>query len=165
LNGHTVVHGADPVRLRQRRALAVRDRDERHIAELVVERRELRQVETAVHRRHGLARERAKQREVHVLEVEVQDVELVRATAHLLEHQRDRGERVADRGIEAQRAPRARDEIRRGLRLAAREERDVVAEPHQLFGEVGHHALRAAVQPRRDALRKRGDLGDLHCNP
>ena len=50
--------------------------------------------------------------------------------------------------------PGARD------RVAAREERHIVALPNQLLGQIGDHALGAAVQLWRDALEERRDLCD-----
>ena len=97
-----------------------------------------------------------------MLEVEVQDVELVRLRAHALEHQGKRRERILDRGIEPQRPRRAGDEPRGGLRVAAREERHIVPQPHQLLAEVGLHALGAAVKLRRHGFGERCDLGNPH---
>ncbi len=47
--GKPVMHGADPVLIRQRNALRVGDRHQRQFAELLVEWHEIGQIETAVH--------------------------------------------------------------------------------------------------------------------
>jgi len=82
--------------------------------------------------------------------------------ANLLDHQREVGERIAHPGIQAQRVRRAGDEMGGGFRIGAREERDVVPQPDQLLGEVGHDAFRSAIELRRNALGERSDLGNLH---
>ena len=49
-----------------------------------------------------------------------------------------------------------------GARIAAGEQRDIVAESHQLLGEPGNDALGAAVQFRWDGLGQRCNLRDTH---
>ena len=84
------------------------------------------------------------------------------ACDHLLQHGDVVGDRIAAGAVEAQRARRAGTQPRARLRIAAGEQRHVVAELDQLFGEIGDDALGAAIEPRRDALDQRRDLGDLH---
>jgi hypothetical protein len=58
----------------------------------------------AMERRERAAARGLKQREMHIVDVEVQNVELVGALAHLVQHDHVVGKRVANVGIEAQRA-------------------------------------------------------------
>ena len=124
---------------------------------------QLRGVEPPVQRRHGLAPEGAKQEEVRErLGVKMQHVELVLALEDALEHDEELREPVAH--VQAQRARGAH--WRRGRprhRVAAREERHLVAEANQLLGKIRDHALGAAVEPGRNAFGERGDLSDLHA--
>ena len=48
------------------------------------------------------------------------------------------------------------------LRIAAREQRDVVPEAHERVGQVGDDALGAAVCFRRHAFDQRGNLCNTH---
>ena len=52
-----------------------------------------------------------------------------------------------------------------GPGVAAREQRDIVAEPHQLVYHPGDHTLGAAVELWRHAFGKRSELGDAHSLP
>jgi hypothetical protein len=36
---------------------------------------------------------------------------------------------------------------------------------HQFLGEVGNDTFRSPIEPRRNALDQRCDLGDLHWRP
>ena len=55
-------------------------------------------------------------------------------------------------------------EIGRRDRIAARKQRDVVAERHQFLGQVGDDPFGAAIEPRRHAFDKRRDLCDFHID-
>ena len=102
------------------------------------------------------------QREVQVVAVEVDDVE----AGDVLEDQLHQPDVVRQRLPAVRVAPQGPraggDQLRRCLRVAAGEQRDLVPQPHQLFGQVGDDTLRAAVQLRRHALIQRGDLCDSH---
>ena len=102
------------------------------------------------------------QRERHVVEVKVQHVEFMRTLTHAFEQQHVRREGVADRRIEAQRARPCGFERRTGFGVAACEQRHIVAEVHERIGEVGHHALGAAVEFRGDCFVQRCNLCDSH---
>ena len=129
---------------------------------VAVEGHEVGQVEPAVERRHRGSGDSAQQRELHEVDVEVQDVEVLRALADLLQHQQVVRQRIAHRRVEAERGGGAFDQPGARLGIAAGEEGDVVALRHQLLGQVGDDALGAAVEPGRDALGQGRDLGDLH---
>ena len=76
--------------------------------------------------------------------MEMDDVEIVGLTAHFQHHQVV-GQGVLDRAIEAQGHIRAADQFRRGPRIAAGEEGDIVPLMNKFFGEVGDHPLGAPV--------------------
>jgi hypothetical protein len=54
--------------------------------------------------------------------------------------------------IEAKRPRATGDEARARLRIAAREERDVVPERDEFLGEIRHDAFGAAIELGRDAF-------------
>ena len=86
------MHRPHPMLARQRAALRIRDRDEWQLAELFVERHQIRQVETAMHRREMRGIHPARERKVHRRDVIVDDVEVLRALSDLLDHQHVRRE-------------------------------------------------------------------------
>ena len=161
-----MVYGGNPVELRPLGALAAGDGHERHVAELREQRLQVGKVEPAVQRRHGARGQRAKQREMQRrLDVKMQHVELPSPLAHALQHQDLMRPGIAHTRVQAQRPGRAGHERGAGLRIGAGEERDLVAEPHQLLGKIRNHALRATMEPGRDALGEWSDLCDLHAEP
>ena len=157
-----VVDGCREVRIRHRPALIVGDRDQRHVVKAQIERKKIGQVLAAMQCSDSAARDRPEQRKLKLVDMEVHDIEVVSALAHAIEHQHVIGNRVADAGVEPQRLGHARHQIRRRDRIAAREQRHVVAERHQLLGEVGNDPLSAAVKPWRHAFDQGRDLRDLH---
>jgi hypothetical protein len=84
--------------VRQRRALRIRDRDERQLTELLVQRHQIGQIETAVHRGQMRRVHSTREREVQWRDVIVDDVELLRTLRDLLDHQHVRGERIDTSG-------------------------------------------------------------------
>ena len=106
--------------------------------------------------------DRPEQREMELVDMEVQDVEVVGALAHAVQHQHVIGDRIADAGVEPQRRGHAGHQIGRRDRIAAREQRHVMAERHQFFGQVGNDPLGAAIKPWGNALHQRRDLRDFH---
>ena len=97
-----------------------------------------------------------------LVDMEVQDVEVVGALAHAIEHQHVIGDRIADAGVEPERLGHAGHEIGRGDRIAAGKQRDVMAERHQFLGEIGDDPLGAAIKPWRNAFHQRRDLRNFH---
>jgi len=84
---------------------------------------------------------------------------------HQLELVRLRRERILERRVEPERARRARDQLGRGFRVAAREERHIVPQPDELLGEIRDDPFRAAVKLGRHAFGERCNLRDLHRTP
>jgi len=82
----SVVDGAREVSLRHRTALRVRDRNQRHVIETQIERQQIRQILTAVQRSHGAACDRPKKREMELIDMEVQDVEVVGPLTDAIQH-------------------------------------------------------------------------------
>ena len=107
---------------------------------------------------------REKQRERIVVEMEVQEVEflVVAFLPHALQHHHVQRVGIAHRSVEAQRLRPGRVEFRRGLRIAAGEQRDVVSERDQFLGQPVHHPFGAAIKLGGDSLRQRSNLRDAH---
>ena len=94
---------------------------------------EIGQVLPAMQRGDGAAGERPEQWEMKLIDMEVQKVELAGPLADAVEHQHIIGDRIAHVGVEPQ---RLRDAGREGSRrngVAARKQRDIVAECHQFL--------------------------------
>ena len=157
-----VIDGRREIRVRHRAALIVGDRNQRHVVEAEIERQEIGQVLAAMQGGDGAARDRPEQRELELIDMEVQDVEVVGALAHAIEHQHVIGDRIEDAGVEPQRLGHAGHEIGGRDRIAAGKQRDVMAERDELFGQVGDDPLGAAIKPWRHALDQRRDLRDFH---
>ena len=158
-----VIDGADVVRVGDRCALRVRDRDQRHLGKAAIEIVEVGKILAAVQGGDGPARHLVEDGEMKLIDVKMQDVELGRHAANLVEHQHVVGDDVFHRGVQSQRLRTARHELRRGDRLAAREQGHVMALRHQFLGDVRGDPFRAAVEPGRDALHQGSNLRDLHC--
>ena len=107
--------------------------------------------------------------EARPLEMAVDDVELVLP----VENGQHRRQEVAHRVVLEVGRPQGdgdrRDEAARHLGITRGEGRDVVAALDQLDDQLVHDALGAAVALGRNALERRGDLGDaqgaVHAGP
>ena len=160
-----VMDGGDEIRVRQRYPLRIGDRDQRHIAEPGIEGQAVAEILPSMQRGQGGDRLMPEDRKVKMIDVKMQHVELGGMRADLVEHQHVVGHGVADRSVEAQRLGAARHEIRGGDRIAAREQRHLVAQRDQFLGEIGDDALGAPIEPGRHALDQRGNLRDFHWTP
>ena len=120
------------------------------------------QVQTAMQRGHGAIDEVADERKMQDVDVKMQNVELVRDRAHLIEHHDMVGDRILDARIQTQGGLAERLEPGRRAGVAAGEQSHVVALPDQLLRQVGDDPFRAPIEPRRAALEERSDLGNLH---
>ena len=159
---HAMVDGGDEIGTLYWATLAVGDRDQRHFAEAEIKRLQVRQVLPAVQRRYGTANKLPKQRKMVIVSVEVQDVEIVGTFADPVQHQHIIRNWITHFRVEPQRRCRTTDKPRRGHRVAAREQGDVMAEADEFFREIGNDTLRAAIEPRRYALNKWRNLCDFH---
>ena len=157
-----MMDGGDKIAAGNRLALVIGDGDERHLAKAEIERLEIGQILSAVERGEGTLRHGAEQREVKLVDVEMENIELVGALPHPIEHKHVIGNGVAHVRVEPQRHGGARNEAGARYRVAACKQRHVVTEPDQLVGQIGHDPLRAAVKTRRHALHERRDLRNFH---
>ncbi len=97
--------------------------------------------------------------------MEVDDVELVRPAAHLVQHGHVRGQvRFQRGGIQPDGLVAHRDQLGPGVGIGAGEQGDLVPQLDQGVAEVGHHPLGAAIKPRRNRLVEGRYLCDLHFN-
>ena len=96
------------------------------------------------------------------IDVKMKNVKLLRALAHLINHQHEVRNDIAHGRIEAQRARTTGSQLSAGDRVRACKERHIVAKPDEFFGQVGNDPLSAAIETRRNALDERSDLCDFH---
>ncbi len=164
IGGYPVIHRGDEVRAGDRPSLRVGDRHQGHVAKADIERLEVGEVLPAVGRRHGPTSHVPKQRKVKLVDVEMQDVEILRIAADPVEHEHVVGDRVVDIGVETQRHRRAADQVGGGDRVPAGKQRHLVALPHQLIREVGYNSLGSAIKPRWHALDERTNLRNFHVS-
>ena len=155
-------HRAGPAYRGQRKALAVGYRDQRDVRKGGVVGLEVGKVEAAVQGRQRAVGETGHEREMQQINMEMDDVEIVGLAAHVVQHHQMVGQGVLDGGIESQGHVRAADQFRRGPRVAAGKQGDVVALMNKFFGEVGNHPLGAAVEVGRHAFHQRGNLRNPH---
>ena len=114
-----------------------------------------------MHSRHALMGHVREHDVLEQVDVEVEDVELRGPSADLAQHDEMARGMVADAG-EAQPLRDAGDELGRRPRIAAGEQRHLVAEADEFFREPGDDPLGAAIEPRRYGFAQGSDLGDAH---
>ena len=102
-----MVDGGDEIGVRDRRALTVGDRDQRHFVEAEIERPQVRQILPAVQRRQSAAGERPKEGKMELVDVEMENVELVGTFAHAIQHEHVIRNGVSHVRVESQRRRRA----------------------------------------------------------
>jgi hypothetical protein len=88
------------------------------------------------------------------------DVEVVEAVEHLLEHTEVRREGIDGVRIEPQGARTGGDQPGRGLGVTAGEQGNVLALSNELLRQERDDALGAAIQNRRDTFIQRRHLSD-----
>src|SRR5678816_4206143 len=92
------------------------------------------------------------ERQVKQIGVEVQDIECGCAAKHLLQLQHMQRHGFWKTRVEPQRRVPDAHELGASMRVAAGEERNVVAEPDELFRQIRHDALSSPVQPGWNTL-------------
>src|SRR4029450_9793453 len=97
-----------------------------------------------------------------LVDMEVEDVELPRHTAQLVQHDHAVRNWIPYRGIEAQGLFATGHETCRSNGVGAGEQCNVMALRHEFLGQIGDNALSAAVKPRRHAFDQRRNLGNPH---
>src|SRR2546425_80755 len=111
------------------------------------------------HMRYLLA---AAEREMRIVNVEMDDVELRSALEHMFEHQDLVRQLIYAVFIEAQRTAARRDEVRLGHRVSTGEKRDLVALANQFLGEIRYNPFGTAIVFWRYAHIERRDLSNTH---
>src|SRR6266850_1471655 len=156
-----MVNRSDPLSLRQWAPLRVRNGDNRHIGKLVVNRRQVGQVEPAVQGGQMRKRSATRQREVKIVDMEMNDVELVEALKDLLQQDDMMGKGVHCLS-QSQRSRGDWNQVRGCLGIAAGEKCNLFSQPHELFRQIRDNALRSAVTVWRDAFIERSYLSYFH---
>src|SRR5579862_1114690 len=108
-----VMDGGHEICGRYRPALRIGDRNQRHVVEADIKRVEIGQILAAVQRGNGAARDRSKQGEMKLIDMEMQNVEICRPLADTVKHQHVIGYGITDVWIEPQRLRHAGRECRR----------------------------------------------------
>src|SRR6267143_5554643 len=139
----------------------MRNRDNGHVGKLVVERRQIGQVEPAVQGGHVRKGSATRQREMKVVDMEMNDVELIEALKDLLQQEDMMGKGV-DCLAQSQRARRDWNQVCGCLGIAAGKKCDLFSLPHELFRQIRDNALRSAVTVWRDAFIERRYLSYFH---
>ena len=114
---------------------------------------------------HVAGAQQASQGQMQKITMDVNHVEFVGAASQLLELEGDVDQGFPDRRVQTQSCRNDRMQLCRGHGVAAREQRDVMPLPHQLFGQVRDDALGAAVELWRHTFNERCDLRDSHATP
>jgi hypothetical protein len=114
--------------------LVIGDRNDRDICEGLVEGLEILQIQTAMQCRQRAVGEISDQREMQQIDVEMQDIKLMRAAANFLQHHHLMRQLVLDRRVKPQRDVRAGYEPGVGDGVAAGKKRDFVALCNKFFG-------------------------------
>ena|SRR5688572_8189154 len=156
-----MIDGLLPVGARKRFALRIRDRHNRHFAELLIERHQVGKIEPAMKSCQVRNRMPPGKREMKVIGMKVNNVEPRRPLEYLFEHHVVMRKRIKYI-VEPQGTLARRYKLRRGDRIAACEERDLVSLRHQLLSKVGNDALSTAIRSRWHTFIERRDLGDFH---
>ena len=134
LGRQAVMDRRQPVGSRRHgQALIVGDRDQRHARKGAVDRHEVRHVEPTVHRGDALMVQILEHRVLKQVDVEVQDVELILAGVHVLDELVVDGDPVGLARVEADRLLAHRRELQARVRIAAGEQRHLMALGDQLF--------------------------------
>src|SRR5712671_1930808 len=104
------------------------------------------------------------QREMKIVRVEMDDIEIIGAACHAMQHHQMLGERIPALGIQPKRPLAARPQRRFGLRISAGEQGHLVSLPNELLREIRHHPLGSAIKLRWTALVERSNLRNSHLS-
>src|SRR6185437_14671526 len=100
----------------------------------------------------GLARHARKNREMEVIDMEVEDVEFGGPLPNPVEHQHVIGNDVLDGGVQPQRLRGAASQLGGRHGITAGKQRDLMAQPNEFFREIAYDALSTSVHSRRDTF-------------
>lgn len=159
------MHRPGPVRILERRALVVGNRDEALLAKLPNHLADARQVEASVQGGEERDPAPAERRQVQPVDVCMNNVELAGATRDRFDQQRTGRVRVDARAPETQGARPHRMQLSARPGIAAREQGHLMAELDQLVDQPSHNPFRTAVKFRGNAFGQRSDLDDPHRPP
>src|SRR6266566_8832825 len=95
--------------------------------------------------------------------MKMQQIEIMSPLANSLEHGDMQRIRIAHRSIQTQGLRPTCLKVGRSLRIAAREQDDLMSERDQFVGQPRNNALGASIKLRRNGLSQRGYLRDLHA--
>ena len=125
--GKAVVDVRHPVHPRERGPLGERNRSHRHIFVFAVQRHQVRRIKAAVQRTYMDDPRKFRQREMHIINMEVNDVELIGALQHFFQHYKMMGELILAFIVIQTKSLRATgDQARSRLGVTAGEKCDVV---------------------------------------
>jgi hypothetical protein len=141
------------------------DGDQGHFGKPAVERLKVGLVLAPVQRCDRATRNVSENWKVQAIQVKVQDIELGGRAAHFVQHQHVVVARIAHGRVEPQGLRAARNESGGRFRVAACEERHIVAPRNELVGEIGDDPLGTAIETGWDAFDERRNLGDPHRLP
>src|SRR6266480_1785118 len=127
-----MVNRTHPMSLRQWAPLRMRNGDNRHIGKPIVKRRQIGQVEPAVQGGHLRKGSATREREVKIVDMEMNDVELVEALKDLLQHD-DMMRKGVYRLAQSQRPWGDWNQVRGCLGIASGEKCNLFSLPHELF--------------------------------
>src|SRR4249920_1738896 len=120
---------------------------------------------------HRAARHRPEQRHLELVDMEMDDVELLRSLGHPTHHQHEIRYGVANSAVKPQRYGSARREFGGGHRIATGEQRYSMSEANKFLRKVGYDPFGSAIESRRNTLEQRCDLRYSHfaflpaCSP
>ena len=157
-----MVHGAQPVGVRQGLALRFGDRHQWQLVKAPVELGPVGGGQGAVQGVEMGNWQALRQGVVARAGVEVQHIEAIQLIHHLVQLDQLRHGGVAVVARQPQGFGHAGKQLGAGAGVAAGEQHHRMAAPHQFFGEVVHHPFRSAIAAGRDALAERGNLGNSH---
>jgi hypothetical protein len=156
------MHGPDPAQVGERPPLAVGNRDEWKIRIMAIKPLQVLDVLPAVQGGQRPVGQVVEQGEVVAVEMKMKNVELVGHLPHGGKHGEMRRQVPGLLLVQPQGDVPAGHELRPGLAVAAREQRDVMPALDQSIGKMSHNTLRPAVEFRRDGFVKGSDLSDTH---
>ena len=124
----------DPVQMRQGTALAIRNRHQWVIWIVAMQRAKVTDVLTPMHCCQRLLDPVAEKREMDTLQVEMQDIELMRPVSNLCEHRKVGRNIPRQVAIEPQGNVSARNQFCSGFAIPTCKQNDLVTSPHEFVG-------------------------------
>ncbi len=133
------------------------------IGKLAVERLQVGEIKPAVQRGQVSSAVVARQGEMEIIDVKMDQVEPVRVLKDLFEQDNVVRELVHASVVEPKRTGARSDQLGLRHRIAAGEQGDVVPLSYEFLGQIRDDALGASITVGRNAFIKRSDLCDSHA--